>query len=257
MKNNSAANSKFFDKYREQSKDLASLTVATPERISGSIAWRTLGALLRHVSFDQLSQMTILDYGSGTGRLSALLAPLCKKLICADVSSRFLDDCSQNLAAFSNVEYVFLDGSDLPFSNDYIDLTISYAAITYIAEEAEFWYTIREIDRVSKAFALHLNSEANESPDQSLTIGSSNDLTIFDIECYRPSPETVKRHYPNDIYSVEWLDPDIRGFDPFFYKIAQTDIVTYRRLFVLEDRPNSQLKKNRGILYRLRRKLGV
>ena len=97
---------KFWDRWHDLSFDNHTLTTNDPDRIKGRYANQTITTLLRHLNLDKLSQMTILDYGCGTGRLGLLLAPLVKKYLCVDISPKMLRTAENNLGKLdANLEF--------------------------------------------------------------------------------------------------------------------------------------------------------
>jgi hypothetical protein len=109
-----------------------------------------------------------------------------------------------------------------------VDFVYAYAAIQYLNQAGEFWDTVAFIDGVADAFCLHLNGQINETTDARRAIEATpmagglleHPMDFFHAaSCYRPSPETVKARYPSDRYLVEMHAPDVRGPEPFFYKL--------------------------------------
>ena len=65
--------------------------------------------------------MVVADIGSGTGFMSAGLAPLVAKVYAVDASEAMLEIGRENLAAFGNVELQLSDGATLPFEDGMLD----------------------------------------------------------------------------------------------------------------------------------------
>lgn len=78
-------------------------------RSKGDYAKATLHCLTRNFPIHNLHRSTLMDFGSGAGRLAKLFAPYVEKIICADVSNKFLDKSRENLVSFSNVEYMLIE----------------------------------------------------------------------------------------------------------------------------------------------------
>jgi 2-polyprenyl-3-methyl-5-hydroxy-6-metoxy-1,4-benzoquinol methylase len=55
-------------------------------RTSGLYGKATISTLPRHVNLNKLEGYKIMDFGCGSGRLSKMLAPHVRKVICADIS---------------------------------------------------------------------------------------------------------------------------------------------------------------------------
>lgn len=213
----------FWDNWHDVSNANETLTTSDPDRLTGRYINTTIATLLRHINIDDLHQHTILDYGCGTGRLAKHLAPICRQLIAVDVSPKMLATAQSRLSAYHNVSYILADPSrPLSIGDRVVDFTFSYAALGYFGASAKFWFTIDEIDRVSKSFALQLHALTNEDPDTVLTIDHSADQDIHSMSCYRPSEKTIKKRFPHAKYIIERHEPDIRGKDMFFYKIDRS-----------------------------------
>jgi SAM-dependent methyltransferase len=190
-----------------------------PERFTGRYARQTVAALTRHIDAAELPKLTVLDYGCGSGRLAKLLAPTCKWMICADVAPNVVAECRKYLADLPNIGHLVVDGTTLEADRT-VDFIYSYAAICYFNRAEDFWRTVGLIDAACEQFCLHLHNAINESPAPGRTIeGAEGEPNPFSqIECYRPSPVTIKKHYPDRRYLVEWHEPDVRGKDIFFFK---------------------------------------
>ncbi len=218
----------FWDNWHDVSNANETLTTSDPDRLSGRYVYSTIATLLRHINIDNLHEHTILDYGCGTGRLAKHLAPICRQLIAVDVSPKMLATAQARLSAYHNVSYILADPSrPLSIGDRVVDFTFSYAALGYFGGSAKFWFTIDEIDRVSKSFALQLHALTNEDPDTVLTIDHSADQDIHRLSCYRPSEKTIKKRFSHAKYIIERHEPDIRGRDMFFYKIDRSFLPVY------------------------------
>jgi cyclopropane fatty-acyl-phospholipid synthase-like methyltransferase len=55
----------------------------------------------------------VLDLGSGLGVTANALAPLVRRIVCADISSSFLDQCRLRNHGVPNFEPVLIDYADL------------------------------------------------------------------------------------------------------------------------------------------------
>ena len=215
--NNSAS---FWDSWHDISADNASLTTNDPARINGIYAKNTVTTLTKHIPKEMIGQLTFLDYGCGTGRLAKFFAPICKSVICADVSTKFLDSAKNNLKEFSNIDYFLLNSANpkIEVEDRGIDFIYSYASLSYTTE-SNFWAALNEIDRAAKSFCVQINSDPNEDLEEIIPDTEAN-IDIHKIRGYRPKSTTLFRRFTDTNYIIERLAPDIRGSDRFFFKLA-------------------------------------
>ena len=218
----------FWNKWHDNPKSAHSLSGLNSERVNGKYAYKTLATLLRHFNFEKLQQSTLLDYGCGNGRLARLLAPHVGAIICADVSSKFLKSAQHEMREHKNIEYLLVQaGKRLDLKKGSIDLSYSYAAINYTSKKI-FWNSMDEIDRVSKAFCIQI-STPNENVDEGET-DQNPSLTLENIKGYRPKLMTLKERYSADNYIAEYLEPDTRGKELFFYKTSFSNSTLYQKI---------------------------
>ena len=218
----------FWDRWHDISVNSHTLTTSDPERLNGRYLDQTIATLLRHVNLDTLPDLTVLDYGCGTGRLSLALAPLVKKYICVDISPKMLQTARINLRS-CETEVVFSTPDKLSLKFGEVDFTFSYASLSYESTKHRFWKIVKEIDFFSKAFALHLHGEPNKVVRKEGNITRNPGLGIFDVQGYRPSSDDLKKKYPQRNYLVERHKPDVRDADLFFYKLHRKNVDTYLR----------------------------
>lgn len=205
----------FWDDYIQKYHDKHGMTVMTPSRLVGQQAKNSILTLLKNTDLDFLKKQVIMDYGCGTGRLSKLLAPLCKRVICVDISEKMLDKAKLYLKDCNNIDYILYRDTPLPFAKNEIFLTISYAALIYMPE-SDFWKTLKMIDDVSQTFCLNLNHLFNEAPQCDQVLNPGQDF--YSVHGYRPTPETLLSHYSEKHYFIERHEPELRGNELFFYK---------------------------------------
>lgn len=97
------------------------------------------------VAFD-----VFLDYGCGYGRVAKYVAPHVKKLICADVSSIYLERARCYLRTHPNVKYIKVNGKDIKMIEDHtIDLVYSIGVFVHINKEDAYSLS-KEIVRILK-----------------------------------------------------------------------------------------------------------
>lgn len=130
------------------SVDAAKLAVAgyTSEEDLGRAAENTLGILRDTVGIQPTD--TVLEIGAGVGRVGALLAPLCKRWIAADVSENMVAHTLRRLSMHGNVEGVVVSGWDLaPIESGSVDLVYCTVVFMHLDEWERFSY-VREALRV-------------------------------------------------------------------------------------------------------------
>jgi SAM-dependent methyltransferase len=91
---------------------------------------------------------TVLEIGSGAGRMTKRLAELSDRVIATDVSGNMLALARKNLAGRTNVTYVELTGDgDLPIDTGTVDAVFSYITMQHVptakAQELYFAEAIR------------------------------------------------------------------------------------------------------------------
>jgi SAM-dependent methyltransferase len=78
-------------------------------------------------------QDTLLEIGSGVGRMTRHFADLAGRVIAADVSGEMLDRARSNLASLENVEYLEVTGDgDLPVADARVDAVFSYITMQHV-----------------------------------------------------------------------------------------------------------------------------
>lgn len=204
----------FWNAYIERYAGLHGLTTDDARRVTGRFARRTVATLLRHQRLDELRRHTVLDFGCGTGRLAALIAPLCRRLICLDMSPAMIALAQTHLASHDNVEFHVADARELPRA----DFAYAYATVTYARSPEELWTMVRAIDRAASSFCLQFHKYANEHPDPARSIENVEPGDLYAVSAYRPTVKTLKREFPGPDYWVERHRPDVRGREPFLYK---------------------------------------
>ena len=75
----------------------------------------------------------VLDCGGGDGRISRVVAPLVRELVCSDVSPAMVAEAAENLADFPNVSTVLTRGVSLaPLDDDSFDLAFAQGVLSYL-----------------------------------------------------------------------------------------------------------------------------
>lgn len=101
--------------------------------------------------------LDVLDLGAGSGRLSSIIAPEAKSLVCTDISSAMLELLDQKLSHIGlspNWTTVVTDHRGLPIADASIDLVVSGWSIGYLTNtdnsdwEQNLAFVMAELTRV-------------------------------------------------------------------------------------------------------------
>lgn len=95
------------------------------------------------------NEMQVMDFGAGTGLISARIAPLVKKIVAVDISAAMLERLASKPELAGRIEILCQDILDHPLDRKF-DLIISAMAMHHVED------TIRLMQR----FAEHLHSGA-------------------------------------------------------------------------------------------------
>ena len=101
-------------------------------------------SILEHVPLHE--QMTVLDFGAGTGLISAQIAPLVNRIVAADTSKAMLDKLAAKPELKGKVDVVCQDITEHPLDARF-DLIISSMTMHHVESTA----------RLMQRFAEHLN----------------------------------------------------------------------------------------------------
>jgi ubiquinone/menaquinone biosynthesis C-methylase UbiE len=78
---------------------------------------------------------TLLEIGSGIGRMTSAFTNRCEKVIAADVDSAFLERCRQTVARFGRIDRLTTlhvsNGRTLALNDDTVDLAFSYITLQH------------------------------------------------------------------------------------------------------------------------------
>jgi ubiquinone/menaquinone biosynthesis C-methylase UbiE len=96
-------------------------------------------------------EATILDVGTGTGRLAIPLALRGAEVIGVDASREMLRRAKEKAGALSNISFQLADARRLPFSSEAFDYVISFRTLMHFEDWAQ---VISEMCRVSKRFVI-------------------------------------------------------------------------------------------------------
>lgn len=102
-----------------------------------------------------------LDLGCGPGGFLALMAPLCRTIVGADIVPSFLKECQEMIQrkSIANAETVQLEKGKLPFGDGEFDKVVMIDTIHHLEENEK---TLREVARVLKPGGLFLIFEPNK-----------------------------------------------------------------------------------------------
>jgi SAM-dependent methyltransferase len=109
---------------------------------------REVDELLRLGELSIAPTATVLEIGSGVGRMTRRLAAIADTVIATDVSGEMLQRARANLTAFPKTQYVELSGNgDLPIADHSVDAVFSYITMQHVptadAQERYFTEAIR------------------------------------------------------------------------------------------------------------------
>ncbi|HED18019.1 MAG TPA: class I SAM-dependent methyltransferase [Gammaproteobacteria bacterium] len=100
-------------------------------------------AILQHVALDE--QMNVMDFGAGTGLISAHVAPRVKKIVAVDVSRAMLDKLAAKPELHGKIQVLCQDIIEQPIDERF-DLIMSAMAMHHV----------QDTDKMLARFAEHL-----------------------------------------------------------------------------------------------------
>lgn len=87
------------------------------------------------VSPDRLADGSLLEIGSGIGRMTAAFTNMCARVVATDVDAAFLERCRQTVAAHGRPERLqtvhVADGRTLDMPNESVDFVFSYIVLQH------------------------------------------------------------------------------------------------------------------------------
>jgi 2-polyprenyl-3-methyl-5-hydroxy-6-metoxy-1,4-benzoquinol methylase len=110
----------------------------------------------------------VLELGCGGGKFSQRLAPLCRMLLCTDISAAMIEHTRASLATkvvSGNVSYRILNGRDFQGIPDgSVDFIFSYDVLLHVQPQNVFSYLVdaRRVLRDGGVFMLHQISLASD-----------------------------------------------------------------------------------------------
>ena len=174
----------------------------------------------------------VLDFGAGTCWLSRLLAMLGCEVTAVDVSRKALEIGerlirSDPVGAQLRVQFVPLDGPDLPFENDTFDRVVCFDALHHVPDQQ---HAIREFGRVLKQGGIAALHEGG--PKHSQLSQSQYEMRMFGViegdvhvdELFDVAREAGFTSADLAVYGSRALRTDLRGFDDFLAEPARSRV---------------------------------
>ena len=106
---------------------------------------------------ERLAPLTLLEIGSGIGRMTSSLTNRSKKVIAADVDSAFLERCRQTVARFGRIDRLntlhVANGKTLALDDGSVDMAFSYITLQH-CQPQDALNLVREAIRVTRKGGL-------------------------------------------------------------------------------------------------------
>ncbi len=114
---------------------------------------RDLNHLFETFGIPLSPEATVIEIGSGAGRMTRAFAERVSKVIAADISSSMLDRARESLAGFDNVEFVELPGDGtLPLDSGTADIVFSFGTMPHVSDVEQQYRYLAEASRVVTPF---------------------------------------------------------------------------------------------------------
>lgn len=101
-----------------------------------------------------LAASTLLEIGSGIGRMTSAFTQLCAKVFAADVDAAFLERCRETVSKHGNAERLqtihVADGKTLQLADNSVDIAFSYITLQHCDHDDALHLT-REAVRVARS----------------------------------------------------------------------------------------------------------
>ena len=110
---------------------------------------------------DLLATRTLLEIGSGIGRMTASFTNQCARVIAADVDAAFLERCRETVSLHGHVERLQIshvsDGRSLPLPDDSADVAFSYITLQHCDRDDALALTREAIRVIRDGGSIVLN----------------------------------------------------------------------------------------------------
>lgn len=113
------------DLFKDKAQDWDTRPV--PAQISAGV----FGALTAAVDFSP--ELTVMDFGAGTGLITAKVAPLVKRVLAVDISEAMLEQLRQKVELAGKVEVCCHDLLEMPLGRK-VDLVVSAMAMHHVED---------------------------------------------------------------------------------------------------------------------------
>lgn len=142
------------DYWNDAARDNAAWHIATGHQSESDAFFesgkREVDEFLTFAGLRPTGSETLLEIGSGVGRMTRHLAELVSRVIATDVSGEMLSRARGNLAGQRNIDYVELSGAgELPFDEAAVDAVFSYITMQHVptaaAQERYFAESLRVV----------------------------------------------------------------------------------------------------------------
>jgi ubiquinone/menaquinone biosynthesis C-methylase UbiE len=137
--------------------------------------------LTKFLSAIDFRDQVVLELGPGPGGNLKYIAehghP--KRLLGADISETMRDLATQNLSDFRDiVELHHINGRDLPFDDQSVDVSYTVTVLHHVTEEAMFLSLVKELCRVTKRDVVIMEDigSAQQAGGQGSWVGRSTDV---------------------------------------------------------------------------------
>lgn len=182
------------DKFKEKAQDWDANDMV--KQLSSAIG----ACILENVELND--NMTVIDFGAGTGLITSQIAPKVKKVTAVDISQAMLDKLADKNELKDKVEILCQDITVQPVGNDY-DLIMSAMAMHHV----------EDTDTMIKQFSAHLKT------------GAKIALADLDLEDGSFHPQDVEGVYHSGFERSDFQERlEQQGFENVSFVTAHTVI---------------------------------